>query len=169
MGGTATDDKTPARTKDDRREVVLAALRHGWSLSHAAREAGESPSTVRKWRAASETFARAVADAIEEGTDLLEDVAMHRAMHGHERPLMYQGRQVGTEHVPSDRLAELMLRSRRPDRYRDRATLEVTDSGRPTAGRLSANRSAAADGATADAFATVARAAREREQEDGGR
>ena len=85
--------------QDKRKEHLLQGLRAGLSVGGAAAAAGIARSTAYAWRDADEDFAAAWADAIEDGTDRLEDVAMQRA----------------TE--KSDRLILAILRARRPERW----------------------------------------------------
>jgi hypothetical protein len=82
------------------KEKILIGLRRGWSRSGAARYGGLSYVQFLKWEANDPLFAAAVADAMEEGTDGLEDVATSRAKR------------------KSDTLMMFMLGARRPDKYR---------------------------------------------------
>ncbi len=87
--------------KKRRIELFLAELRKGRSIASSAAAAGIARRTVYNWREADEEFARQWDEAIEEGIDRLEDVAMQRAVAG------------------SDTLAIFLLKANRPDKYRD--------------------------------------------------
>lgn len=82
------------------REKVLLGLRRGWSRSGAARFGGVSYKQFLKWEREDPLFAAQVIEAIEEGTDGLEDVATSRAKR------------------KSDTLMMFMLGARRSDKYR---------------------------------------------------
>lgn len=66
-------------------------------------------------------------DAIETGTDLLEDDVRRRAVDGVEEPLFHQGKKVGLTRKYSDTLLIFLLKARRPAKYRDSVRLEHID------------------------------------------
>lgn len=84
------------------------------------------------------SFRKAINEALEMAADILEDEAMHRATIGEATPVIYRGEVVMTPQDPSnpdsplvpleirkksDRLLEMLLRSRRPEQYKtDNAT-----------------------------------------------
>lgn len=82
------------------REKILIGLRRGWSKSGAARFGGLSYTQFLKWYAQDPIFAAQCNEAMEEGTDGLEDVATSRAKR------------------KSDTLMMFMLGAKRPDKYR---------------------------------------------------
>lgn len=82
------------------REKILIGLRKGWSKSGSARYGGLSYTQMLKWEREDPIFAAQIVEAMEEGTDGLEDVATSRAKR------------------KSDTLMMFMLGARRPDRYR---------------------------------------------------
>ncbi len=88
------------------REKFLAALARGCSVSQAARLAGISRQHAYRCRSRSQTFAQQWEDAIEQGTDALEDEAVRRALAG------------------SDTLLMFLLKARRPEKYRDNVRVE---------------------------------------------
>jgi hypothetical protein len=85
---------------------LLEALARGCSISHAAMQAGVSRSLVYKRSARSAQFAKKLQDAVEQGTDTLEDEAVRRALAG------------------SDTLLMFLLRARRPEKYRENMRVE---------------------------------------------
>jgi hypothetical protein len=101
-------------------ERFLSALREGRSVSAAAADAGVSYRLAYYWRAKDAEFAKAWQEALEEGTDRLEDEARRRAVEGTTKPIYHRGERVGEVQVYSDALLMLLLRARRPDKYRDR-------------------------------------------------
>ena len=87
---------------DEKRAKFLASLEEGNSIARAARDAGVGPSTAYEWRTAEPEFAKAWDDAVETGTDGLEDEAIKRAKNG------------------SDTLLIFMLKGRRPEKFKER-------------------------------------------------
>lgn len=75
-------------------------------VSEACRAAGVGRTTVYERRQADEDFALAWADVEERSTELLEQIAVRRAAQG------------------SDVLLIFLLKSRRPDRYRENVKVE---------------------------------------------
>ncbi len=89
------------RRTPKRRQVILDVLRAGNSVGFACEKAGIGRQTYYDWRHDDPTFMANTEDAIEAGTDILEDVAKDRAVRH------------------SDTLLIFLLKSRRPDKYRD--------------------------------------------------
>jgi len=99
---TVKTDVTPKADK------LLAKLAMGYSVSNACRAQGISRQTYYRWRDEDEAFAAAADHALEQGTDLLEDKARDRAAR------------------TSDTLMIFLLKARRPDKYREKSTVEHT-------------------------------------------
>ncbi|SEL39165.1 hypothetical protein SAMN04515666_103607 [Bosea lupini] len=99
---------TPLTAGTGPRERFLAALGEGLSVAGAAKLAGIGRQTVYDWRKRDGEFAAAWDDAIETGTDNLEDEARRRAM------------------STSDTLMIFMLKARRPEKYKERYAAEHT-------------------------------------------
>jgi hypothetical protein len=81
-------------------------------------------------------FAQAYSNAMEAGTDLIEQEARRRAVEGYDRPVFQRGQLAGLERVYSDMLLALLLRGRRPDVFRDtgsraESTTSITIRGGP--------------------------------------
>lgn len=102
---------TPQRAWDD----FLATLSTGSSVTAACEASGLTRQTAYRRRQADEAFALAWADAIDRGTERLEDFALKRALSGE-----------------SDRILELLLKAHRPDKYRDRVSIDATHRRLPT-------------------------------------
>jgi hypothetical protein len=92
---------------DENRQCILTALAKGGSLTFAAQAAGMSRNTLHVWRTEDEAFAAECADAIEQGTDRLEDVAIDRAINGN-----------------SDTMLIFMLKGRRREKFGDKQQVE---------------------------------------------
>jgi hypothetical protein len=109
-----------------KREVFLAALAAGNTVTAAASAAGASREGFRLTRKRDQVFAEAWDDAYEQGTDLLEDEAWRRAVEGWEEPVVSAGQLVTTVRKYSDTLLIFLLKGRRPAKY---ARFEVTGAG----------------------------------------
>ena len=105
-------------------EKFLGELRDGKSVTAACKAAGISRSAAYDWRNDDAAFGKTWDEALEAGTDRLEDEAHRRAVEGVERPVFQQGRQVGSVREYSDTLLLALLKARRPERFKDRATFE---------------------------------------------
>lgn len=101
-----------------RRKLFLAALRDGLSVSNAATKSAMSRAAVYDWRGDDEEFAKDWDDALEGGTDLLEDEATRRALHGTDEPVFQNGKHVGSVRRYSDTLIIFLLKARRA-KFRD--------------------------------------------------
>lgn len=131
MRSTAQDKKLVIK-----KQVYLNALRRGLTHAEAAAEAGAGHRTVYHWRKNAE-FAEDLADAYETGTSLFEAECRRRALYGVLRPVYQGGKRVGTVREFSDRLLEVKLKSRAPDRYRERVSTELTGAGGgPVTGKI---------------------------------
>lgn len=97
-----------ART-EAQKSLFLASLATGISVTASAKAAGTTRSTAYYWRDHDETFAVAMASAIEEGTDALEDHCFARATDAEK---------------PSDLLTIFLLKARRPQKFRDNIKIE---------------------------------------------
>ena len=89
-------------------DVFLRAVAGGATISAAAQAAGISRRTAYQWRNRYSTFAAAWDDALETGTDRLEEEAVRRALGG------------------SDTLLIFLLKARRPHIYRERMDMQHT-------------------------------------------
>jgi Bacteriophage Sf6, terminase small subunit-like len=96
------------RTKNTpkKRALFLGALTEGASVTAACNRAVITRRTVYNWWEADPEFAAAWDDAIEAGTDALEDEALRRAKD------------------KSDTLLIFLLKARRPEKYKDRVSTE---------------------------------------------
>lgn len=97
-----TDRTIAGKTK------LLARLATGASISASAKSALVARSTYYEWRESDPEFVRLADEAIETGTDVLEDSALRQAKSG------------------NTTLMVLLLKSRRPDKYKDRSESAFT-------------------------------------------
>lgn len=113
--------RTPKKESD-----FIASLRAtGGNVSRSCEAVGFPRRTVYEWRDADETFAKAWDEAVEFGTDELEEEARRRAFAGVDEPVFYQGEECGTIRKYSDTLLIFLLKGRKPDKYRERVTIDV--------------------------------------------
>lgn len=99
-------------------------LRGSANVSRSAKEAGVTRQAAYKERENSDTFREAWDDAIEEGLDYLEEEARRRAFEGIDKPVYYQGEEVGYVHEYSDTLMIFLLKGRRREVYGDKVKQE---------------------------------------------
>jgi hypothetical protein len=157
------------KTSEEARGRFIAELALGGTVAAACQAAGIGRRTAYDLRERDESFAAEWEDAIEAGTDVIEQEAFRRAVQGTERRIYdKEGNERGVERTYSDRLLELLLKARRPHKYRER--VDVRHSGQVkqlSAQALAAERDAGLDPEYEDALAKVASldAARQRRRE----
>jgi hypothetical protein len=116
-------------TFEQRLDKFLELVRAGKSASRAARVAGIPLAELNKHKADDNAFAIAWEEAIEEGTDVLEDTAYDRAVTGITKPVFYKGERVD-EIVEYDHgLLVTLLQARRPWKYKKFADANPTAVG----------------------------------------
>ena len=104
----------------------LEALATGLSVTGALTSSGLARSTAYALRENKDGFREAWDEAIEHGTDVLEDEARRRAKDGIEEPVFQGGMQVGTKLKYSDTLMMFLLNGRRPEKYKQTQRVEMT-------------------------------------------
>jgi transposase-like protein len=107
-------------------QAFLEVLSAGGSVYKAAITAGVSRTQVYEWRRNDEDFALRWDEALECGTDTMEDEAYRRAVNGTEKPVFYKGDECGYIREYSDNLMMFKLKARRPEKYRERSDLNVS-------------------------------------------
>ena len=135
MTGHAVTDGSKAKA----REVFLAKLAAGYSVKAAVAESTMSRAWFYRERCDDPMFADAWDEALEEGTDALEDEALRRGRDGVEEPIITMGKvarddegNVLTVKRYSDGLLTLLLKARRPDKFKDRSAVESKVDARLT-------------------------------------
>jgi len=90
--------------------------------------ASRSPTTVYAYRQKDPAFAQLWDETLQAAMDtVLEVEAIRRAVEGVEQPVYFQGKQVGTKREFSDTLLIFLLKSWKPDKYRERR--EIVHAG----------------------------------------
>jgi AcrR family transcriptional regulator len=124
------------RTLTRARELFVEALAGGASVTRSCEAAGVGRTTAYQWRKDDEAFAALWDDALEAGTDLLEDEARRRAVEGVERPVVAMGKIARNDDGTvlkireySDTLLALMLKAKKPKEYRDRLDVNANHTG----------------------------------------
>ena len=101
------------------RRLALSA-----SVADAAARAGVTPRTVQRWRVANAAFASRYEEVLSQRLEILEDLAMRRALGADRRPVFHRGKQVATVERHND--AMLMRLLARFDRLRERQALRAS-------------------------------------------
>lgn len=115
--------RTVAQHKKDKR-ALLDALAETANVTWACQATGVPRRTAYDWRDADPAFAKGWEEAVELGTDALEDEAIRRAHQGVDKPVYQGGRKVGTVREYSDTLLIFMLKARRPEKFKERAQID---------------------------------------------
>lgn len=109
-----------------RKEVYLAALPRYFTQTAALAKAGADLRALKRWREEDGAFCVAEADARGELADKLESEAIRRAFKGVRQPVYQGGLLAGYMTQYSDQLLTLMLKAMRPERFRERSEVSVT-------------------------------------------
>lgn len=113
-----------------KKERILAVIREtGGNVSKACEVAELPRKTVYNWKSNDPAFAEKWEEAVEWGTEELEQEARRRAFQGVEEPVFYQGGTCGTVRKYSDTLLIFLLKGRKPEKYRDRHEISGADGG----------------------------------------
>lgn len=103
--------RAPTNRTKEKDEIFFDVLSHGWSVRKAAADSGYNRTTAYEWRKDDEEFAARWQQAVDAGTEAMEDIARERG----ERQ--------------SDTLLIFMLKGRKPEKYRDNASVEHSGKG----------------------------------------
>ncbi len=117
---------TDTALTDNDKGTFLEALAAGLSVTGAAAKSGRSRQAFYGLAKRDPEFAEARQDAIDAGTECLEDEARRRAFEGTLKPVFQGGKHVGDIREYSDHLLIFLLKARNPGKYRDRTDVEVS-------------------------------------------
>jgi hypothetical protein len=121
--------RTPA-VPAEARDAFLEALAAGWTVKHAADRTGINKRRFYEVRDADESFADAWTEALEQGTEVLEDELRRRAVEGFDEDTFDgEGKLIRRVRRYSPALLIFSLKARRPEQYRDNAVVQVTGPG----------------------------------------
>lgn len=113
-------------TDEDLQDRYLQALPKFFTVSAALTAAGASAKQLRRWREQSGEFMVREQDARNELADKLENEAIRRAFKGIRVPVYQGGLLAGHMTQYSDQLLTLLLKATRPEKYRERSEVSVT-------------------------------------------
>ena len=116
------------KISDESKHAFLAALASSCSVTKACVVVNIARQTAYEWRAEDPAFAAAWEKAKQIGVEALEDEAMRRALDGVDKPVFHMGEQCGTIREYSDTLAMFLLKGAKPEKYRERAQVDITNS-----------------------------------------
>jgi hypothetical protein len=132
-----TPDGVPAPGRTIRTTENTAAFLDALAATASVRAACEfariDRASVYRWRDEDSGFAEEWDAALDRGTDALEDEAVRRASEGCEKPVYRGNELLYTAREYSDALLALVLKARRPEKYRERPPVEANDPGALTA------------------------------------
>lgn len=112
--------------------AFLAAFAKVGVITEAATRSGVDRQRHYEWLADPEKYpgyAERYAEANEQACDALEAEAVRRGAEGWEEPVYQGGKLVGRVVRHSDRMLELVLKARLPEKYRERQSMELTGKG----------------------------------------
>jgi len=112
------------------RELFLRALAFTGNVTHSAITAGFTRQAVYQERRKNEAFAAEWDNSLQVSHDALEYEARRRAMHGTDKPYLYEGEVVHTVKEYSDKLMMFLLTAYRPTKFNNRLVMGVDDSVR---------------------------------------
>ena len=112
---------------DETKEDFLQLIALGHTKSAAAKQLKFPIAAFTEARVTDADFDNALERANAEQADLIEQVALDRTLNGVEKPVWFQGEQVGEDTVYDNNLLITMLKAAKPEKYKDRK--EVSGSG----------------------------------------
>jgi len=117
-----------ARTAQRKKEKFLGAYAKLGNATAASEETGISRHVHTRWLKSSESYRKAFEAADDAATEVLEREAIRRAVEGREEPVYFNGAVVGTVKKYSDVLLIFLLKSKRPEVYRERYDARIQAS-----------------------------------------
>ena len=118
--------KKQRKERRDWKTLFLDALSKSPSVAAAAHAARVNRPYVYEVRSEDKNFAAAWDNAINVSLDLAEDELYRRGVKGYDKPVFYQGDQVGKVREFSDTLLIFMLKAHRPEKYRETIQQQLT-------------------------------------------
>lgn len=97
----------------------------GGNVTRACEAVGIGRRSVYEWRDDDAEFAAAWNEALEAGTEELEEEARRRALRGTEEPVFYKGEPCGAIRKYSDTLAIFLLKANKPEKYRENINISI--------------------------------------------
>ena len=122
-----------AKITEAAKETWLDSFRASGNFALSCRRIKYTQQAVRKWLKNDPEFVRKYEEAKEESIAVLEAELRRRAVHGIDKPVWYKGEQVGVVKEFSDVLLMFLLKSLRPEVYRDRVDINAQVSNQSLA------------------------------------
>lgn len=119
---------TQATPKKDWKEIFIDRLRKSPNVSAAAKAAGYSRGHVYRVRDEDEEFKAAWQEALDSALDTAEGELYRRAVRGTVKKVYYQDKHIDTVREYSDTLLIFLLKSHKPEVYRE--TIKNEHSGK---------------------------------------
>lgn len=113
-----------ATTTNRAKAKFVEILAESCNVSAAARASGFDRDTFYVWRERDPQFSAAWDQAEKESADALEAEARRRAYDGILEPVFFHGEQVALVTRYSDRLMEVLLRGHKPEKFRERWSID---------------------------------------------
>ena len=110
------------------RDFLYALMREG-NVSEAARQVGANRTALYQKRARDDEFAALWDECLAIGCDNLEDTARRLAVNGWDEPIFHDGEVVGSKRKYSPALIIFLLKSHKPEKYRERFDIEQSAKG----------------------------------------
>ena len=114
------------RVTAKKRAKFLEVLADTANVTKASDAIGIDRFSLYRIRDKDEEFRLQWDEAVERGTNRLEDEAVRRATEGWDEPVFYLGQQTGMVRKFSDTLLIFMLKARRPEKFRERIEQQHT-------------------------------------------
>lgn len=111
-----------------RKRRFLNEFRQSGNLTEAARRAGVHRSTPYRWAEWDSDFKVLMEQAENEAVDRIELVAHNLATGKYMRMVVSAGKVLGEEAIYSEKMIEMLLRARRPERYNQKQQIEHSGS-----------------------------------------
>lgn len=115
------------RTRSKTEKFLTILAENGGHVANACKAINMRRATVYEWRDQDSEFADRWDDIVESKLDDLEHEGHRRAYDGTVRPVFYQGVECGGVREYSDSLLMFILKTGRPETYRER--FEVKNTG----------------------------------------
>lgn len=112
--------------QEEAKTAYLEALPKYFTITAALTSAGVSYKVLLNWRESDPEFLMREKNARDELADAIEGEAIRRAFKGVKTPVYQGGLLAGYIQVYSDQLLTLMLKAMRPEKYRERSEVTVT-------------------------------------------
>ncbi len=116
------------RNKLNNQSRFLFAFSKLGLVGRACVEAGITRTTFNDWMKEDEAFVRRFSEAEELVSEMLIAEMMRRGVEGWNEPVYYQGQQCGVVRKYSDPMLTLALKSRMPEKFRERYETRITKS-----------------------------------------